>query len=346
MQRMKNINILKYSYKNKNDILFIIKIIIFFFYISIIIGIILNIDNKLIKKKFLNYYEKNLENEFTFQNYSDSNFYLDKYENNIYQKIKIKLIKMKCSEMWDNQREFLNGAIRKFRPKKIVEIGVSKGGSSIIILNAIVDINNSHLYSIDSSNSNNIGICVKKYFPYLLNKWSLFKGNVVPKFMEIIGKDIDMVFIDSAHFEPGEIIDFLMVFPFLKEEALVGFHDIGNQITKPKILNKRNEWAPYLIFNIIRGKKFLPSGNKILTHDIGMIKLEKYQFKYIHDYFRALGGQWQYFPKEEHIILFRNLIKKFYDNDCLIMFEEAVKFNREFVRKNPIKNLYNYNSDY
>ena len=117
---------------------------------------------------------------------------------------------------------------------------------------------------------------LKKYFPYLLNKWSSFKGNVIPKFMEIIGKDIDMVFIDSAHFEPGEIIDFLMILPFLKEEALVGFHDIGNQITKPKILNKRNEWAPYLIFNIIRGKKFLPLGNKILTHDIGMIKLENY----------------------------------------------------------------------
>ena len=82
-----------------------------------------------------------------------------------------------------------------------------------------------------------------------------------------------MVFIDSAHFEPGEILDFLIVLPFLKEGALVGFHDIGNQITKPKFLNKRNEWSPYLIFNIIKGKKFLPSGNKILKHDIGMIKL-------------------------------------------------------------------------
>ena len=35
-----------------------------------------------------------------------------------------------------------------------------------------------------------------------------------------------MVMIDSAHYEPGEIIDFLMVLPFLKEEALVSFHDI------------------------------------------------------------------------------------------------------------------------
>ena len=27
--------------------------------------------------------------------------------------------------MWENQREFLNGVIRKFKPKKIVEIAVA-----------------------------------------------------------------------------------------------------------------------------------------------------------------------------------------------------------------------------
>jgi len=48
--------------------------------------------------------------------------------------------------------------------------------------------------------------------------------------MKSIGNNIDMVFIDSAHFEPGEILDFLIVLPFLKEEAIVMFHDIGNQI--------------------------------------------------------------------------------------------------------------------
>ena len=109
--------------------------------------------------------------------------------------------------------------------------------------------------------------------------------------------------IDSAHYEPGEILDFLMVLSFLKEEALVAFHDIGNQITRSKY---RNEWAPYIIFNIIKGKAYLPSGNLRLRHDIGMKILEKNQNKYIHDYFRALGGQWQYFPKETHI----NLINK------------------------------------
>ena len=62
-----------------------------------------------------------------------------------------------------------------------------------------------------------------------------------------------MLFIDSAHFEPGEILDFLIVLPFLKENAIVGFHDIGSQIT---VVKAREEWAPYIIFNMIRGKQF------------------------------------------------------------------------------------------
>ena len=89
-----------------------------------------------------------------------------------------------------------------------------------------------------------------------MDKWTLFKGNVIPKFIDNIGNDIDLVFIDSAHFEPRKILDFLKILPFLKEGAIVGFHDIGNQMTKPKFLNKRNEWATYLIFNIIKGQKY------------------------------------------------------------------------------------------
>ena len=49
-----------------------------------------------------------------------------------YNEIKQKLNDSKCSQMWANQREFLNGIVRKFKPKKIVEIGVASGGSSII----------------------------------------------------------------------------------------------------------------------------------------------------------------------------------------------------------------------
>ena len=273
--------------------------------------------------------------------------YLDKYETNIYNNIKNKIIGFPCEDMWDNQREFLNGIVRKFKPKKILEIGVSKGCSSSIVLNAIQDFNNSHLYSIDLSDNNIIGSCVTSLFPNLLPKWTLYKGNIASKFMEKIGKDIDMVIIDSAHFEPGEILDFIIVLPFLSEEAIVVMHDIANQLTVPgksqDWIGKRNEWAPYIIFNSIRGKTYLPSGENILTHDIGAKKLDINQKRYFHDYFRVLGGQWQYFPKEEYIKEMKIYFKKYYDKDCLIIFNEAINFNKKFVKDNPKENLYNYN---
>ena len=127
---------------------------------------------------------------------------------NIYENIKKKLLSKNCSRMWANQREFLNGVVRKFRPKKIIELGVAEGGSSSIILNAINDIKNSHLYSIDLSTHYLIGSCVKNLFPNFLNKWSLYKGYTASKFLEKVGRGIDMAFLDTSHFEPGEILDF------------------------------------------------------------------------------------------------------------------------------------------
>ena len=208
--------------------------------------------------------------------------------------------------MWGNQREFLNGVVRKLKPKKIVEVGCRFGGSSIVMLNAIDDFEDSHLYSIELNSDDYVGKCVNKHFPHLMKKWTLFKGNIATEYMEQIGNNIDMVFIDSAHFEPGEILDFILVLPFLKENAIAIFHDIGNQIT---IAKKRNEWAPYIIFNGIRGKRYLPSGNNILRHDIGAIQLDSNQSLYYHDYFRLLGGQWQYFPEETHINQIKNFLK-------------------------------------
>ena len=238
--------------------------------------------------------------------------------------------------MWGNQREFLNGVIRKYRPKKILEVGVWLGGSSIIILNAIKDIKDAHLYSIDIDGSAKIGHCVNKYFPHLSDKYTLFKGNIVPEFIETIGDNIDLALLDTTHVEPGEILDFLLVLPFLKEQAIIIFHDIHLQITHSKDERMRDEVAPYIIFNLVRGEKFFPSGPGVLNKDIGAVILEPNQKRFIHDYCRALAGQWNYFLEEKHVISVQNYFKKYYDEECQAILKESMDFNRVFVRLNPI----------
>ena len=275
---------------------------------------------------------------------TEEEIYFDQYDVNKYNEIKNKLLEIKCCDMWDNQKEFLNGIVRKLKPKKILEVGVDRGGSSIIILNAINDFEDAHLYSIDLNSEDKVGECVNKYFPEFLKKWSLFKGDIATEFLEQIGNNIDMAFIDTAHFEPGEILDFLIVLPFLKENAVVIFHDIANQITKAQYF-KRSEYAPYVIFNAIRGKKYLPFGRNVLTHDIGAVKLDKNQSLYYRDYFRLLGGQWQYYPKEIHMKKIKNYFQKYYDEQCLIMFDQTSSFNKEFVKKYPMNLIYKFTSD-
>ena len=117
-----------------------------------------------------------------------------------------------------------------------------------------------------------------------------------------------MAFFDTSHIEPGEILDFIIALPFLKENAVVAFHDTAIQITHT---HHRNEFAPYIIFNGIRGEKYLPSGDVILKQDIGAAKLDSNQKKYHKEYFRSPGGQRQYFPEEEHVTQSRDFSKKY-----------------------------------
>ena len=80
-----------------------------------------------------------------------------------------------------NDVYFLNGLIRKHRPVNILEIGSAYGGSANLILNAIKDIPDAKLVSMDlyeSFNGKKIGYLVKERFPELMNKWQLFAGDM------------------------------------------------------------------------------------------------------------------------------------------------------------------------
>lgn len=155
-----NVNNEKIDYQKKDSIFNLFSLIKSLYIIMLVFFIVI----LLIKMK-----EEKVKENTNSKKYMN----LEKYEINIYNKINNHDLS-RCSRMWGNQRAFLNGVVRKFKPKKVLEIGVAEGGSSIVILNAINDIKNSHLFSIDLSTNDIIGYCVKNIFHNLSNKWSLF----------------------------------------------------------------------------------------------------------------------------------------------------------------------------
>lgn len=105
------------------------------------------------------------------------------YETEIFDEIKDRL--HPARNLMDHvEGRFLNGIIRYFKPRKILEVGVAAGGSSAIILNAIKDMDESKLYSVDLSKQHFMksdkatGYAVSEFFPELIgqNQWELRTG--------------------------------------------------------------------------------------------------------------------------------------------------------------------------
>ncbi|MEI0747256.1 class I SAM-dependent methyltransferase [Brachyspira pulli] len=237
------------------------------------------------------------------------------------------------------ERQFVNGIIRKTKPKKILEVGVAAGAGTVLILNSIKDMPNSRLYSIDYVNNfwnKDIGYLVKEKFPILMDKWTLYSGGVSAKFMEEIGGDIDLCMMDTMHMNPGEFLDFLMVYPFLKKNCIFILHDIQTHL----YVNKGCETCCAL-FSTLKGKKYyLKSDTRHMGFsNIGMVILDDDMKQTIYDILLLLTMHWQYNITEEDHNYTINLLKKYYDENISKIYESI------FINSNNI-NIENTNNEH
>ena len=238
-------------------------------------------------------------------------------------------------EITHDEQKFLNGIIRKIKPKKIVEIGVAYGGIAVIILNAIKDIEDAKLYSIDINKncykkpSKHTGFIVKEKFPHLADKWQLYTGGYTSQFIEKIGNNIDLVYIDTVHVVPGEMLNWLEILPFLKEESFVILHDTFFMYIYDRVIKNIINYSNNQILCYIRGELILPSYKQnMFSMNIGAIKLSKKQENYYLQYFLALGAQWQYLPSERELKVLTKFYKKYYGKKYVKIFIDAIEKNK------------------
>ncbi len=243
------------------------------------------------------------------------------------------------SEMSDNDRAFLNSTVRKKRPLKCLELGVSRGASSIIILNAIKDIAGAHLYSIDY-NENHYRLKDKKTgfyvdnYPELKKQWTLKTGGLALNFLDEIGGEIDFCLIDTVHSNPGEILDFLMVLPFLKKDAIVCFHDTNLHLAKIiPFADKSMQFTNSLLMSAIRGEKIIPSYKKPYEVDfftnIGGIQLTEETSRHLYEIFNLLSIKWAYFPNDTDLNQCKEFFARFYPDYYLEYFDKIIAKQKE-----------------
>lgn len=248
------------------------------------------------------------------------------------------------SEMTPSESTFLSETIKDSGAKKIVEIGVAAGTSSLLILDTIKNIEDAHLYSIDYSTkyyrdaNKNTGFILDDY-PELKTKWSLYTGAMSCNFLEDIGKDIDLCFIDTTHCSPGEFLDYLQVLPFMKRNGIIVIHDIAFHTYNNELWN-----TCCILFSAIKGQKILPAFTEHkYTPNIGAIKLSPDTYENAYDIFNCLTLPWLYKLDEKDYQCLKKHFQKYYDKDLTDIFEKAYKFNSSLLEKeNRAQTLYTY----
>lgn len=226
-------------------------------------------------------------------------------------------------EMSDFESAFLCGLIREKKPRKIVEFGVAAGGTTAIMLECLSllgMLETTELYSIDCresfyrGNGEKSGYLAEEYkrVSGWKGKHGVFLGKYSPEVLTDIGKDIDFVVLDTVHRLPGEIFDFLAVFPFLATHACVVLHDILlNHIEHP------SQVATRLLLDTVVADKCWPkdTSREYGSPNIGAFVINDDTANYIVDVFDALSVTWNYIPNKSMYDLYLGWFEKYYPSD-------------------------------
>lgn len=241
-------------------------------------------------------------------------------------------------EMSEQQSAMLCGLIREYKPQKIVEVGVAGGGTTAIILNCISILEiDTEVYSVDISEcyyrkrEKKTGYLGEECKMILKNQVNhkFFLGRYLPECIDEIGKDIDFLILDTMHILPGELLDFIAAFPYLKEGAVVVLHDI--------FLNYHNNsfysYATRVLLSSVAGEKIIGRGNDNGYNivELGAFKITQDTNKYIENVFSALLVTWSYLPEIREIEIYKKCFSKHYGADLIEEFEMAVELNRNAV---------------
>lgn len=248
---------------------------------------------------------------------------------------------LNVSEMTREEREFLHALVLRHKPKKLLELGVSAGSSDVIILNAIKDIPNAKLHAVDYAKSYYMdkskltGFIVDLY-PELAKQWQLYTGGLASQFMAEIGDGIDFCFIDTVHANPGELLDTLMVLPYLTDDAIIVYHDVNLHTFKPRVgYNIHSRYTNNLLISAVHGQKIIQGDfdwnddPRTYFPNMAAVQLNKHSKEQVFEIFNLLTMKWDYLPTQKEEAALIKYFSQFYDEYQINYLKKVFAYQRK-----------------
>lgn len=258
-------------------------------------------------------------------------------------------------EMSNHDHGFLCGMIKEVKPKKILELGVAEGGSTAIIMETLAMLGlDSEVWSVDLNENFYHDSTKKTGYEYIklekeyADRWSkhhfLF-GKAIPGQIDTIGNGIDMAIIDTTHKMPGEVMDFLCIFPYLQPGATIVLHDVnlnhhGALYWKSgSFMTAKDAIATKILFSTVVADKYmvLRQGGKL--PNIAAFSINENTEKYLDDLFFMLTMTWSYIPNDEMMQEYRSLLERFYTEERMECFNMALRNNHQIKERIELKGI-------
>ncbi|MBR3601202.1 MAG: class I SAM-dependent methyltransferase [Lachnospiraceae bacterium] len=232
------------------------------------------------------------------------------------------------TEMSSFELAFVCGLLKEKRPKKIVEVGVSAGGTSAVILNCLSKLNiKTEMYSVDLVDyyyrepQKEMGYLIdvaKKYLDNSEINHYKYSGGIGSHIEEIgENKDIEFLILDTKHALPGEVLEFLVCLPYLSEGCIVVLHDVNVHH-----IEMCNSYVTNVLFASVSANKYYTYDDKAMygMPNIAAFQVTKDTKRYVEDIILGLSIPWQYKIDDRMMEQYWNVIKNNYSKSTVDLF--------------------------
>lgn len=232
---------------------------------------------------------------------------------------------------------FLAGLLENEKPKNVLELGVSAGGTTCLIHDVLKKASpGAMLHSVDlyedwfDDPAYKTGYLATAYCGGSPS-WKLHTGKYFVELVSTFSQPFDFVILDTVHFFPGELLDLLVVLTNMTENAIILLHDIN--LASIGVSWQREAFATKLIYDAIVGEKFITLESNHNLPNIGALRINHDTYKYIENLFLLFSFKWEYLIPEVCYKLYHTFYEQYYGEECAEYFLLSYEPTRCFFKK-------------